>query len=180
MIKKKDYFTLYSSSEDEEGTEIEETQYPYYNDNWNLAGYTSKLTDRNTGRSVAVVDFNSDGTDGKIRYCPHCESFGFKYKLGAKIKKHGEKPAPDDELFLSCYQCLNTFPIHETHFDSKIKDSVQTTDNPFNNESIFLSTETRKEQRRKGIKRKSRFHTEEHEDAEIEVELDKGNIVNIL
>ena len=105
MIKKKDYFTLYSSKDDEEGTEIEETQYPYYDDDWNLAGYTSKLTDRNTGRAVAVVDFNSDGTGGRIRYCPHCLTFEIHNKFGGKIKKHGEKPAPDDELFLSCYEC---------------------------------------------------------------------------
>jgi len=51
-------------------------------------------------------------------------------KLGPKIKKKGEPRAPDDEQFLSCYSCGNTFGIHETHFDSKIKDSVETTDNP--------------------------------------------------
>ena len=49
------------------------------------------------------------------------------------------------------------------------------------NESTFLSTESRKEQRRKGIKpRSKRFKTEEHEDPEIQAELRKGNIVNIL
>ena len=52
---------------------------------------------------------------------------------------------------------VTPFGIHETHFDSKIKDSVETTSNPFDNESTFLSTDSRKEQRRKGKKRKSRF-----------------------
>jgi len=42
------------------------------------------------------------------------------------------------------------FPIHETRFESKLKDSVETTDNPFENESVFLSTESRATQRRKG------------------------------
>ena len=48
------------------------------------------------------------------------------------------------------------------------------------NESTFLSTDSRATQRRKGKKRKSRFKIGEHEDPEIQVELDKGKIVNIL
>jgi hypothetical protein len=74
---------------------------------------------------------------------------------------------------------LPKIPIYETHFDSKIIDSVETTDNPFENECMFLTTETRKEQWRKG-KRKSRFSIGEVEDPEIQAEINKGNIVNIL
>lgn len=48
-----------------------------------------------------------------------------------------------------------TFPIYETHFESKIKDSVQTIDNPFENESIFLGIDSRATQRRKGKKPRS-------------------------
>lgn len=49
------------------------------------------------------------------------------------------------------------------------------------NESIFLATETRKEQRRKGKKRKGRFSCkQEHEDPDIQDEIDKGLAVNIL
>ena len=49
------------------------------------------------------------------------------------------------------------------------------------NESIFLSTESRKEQRRKGKRpRSKRLKTEEHEDPEIQAEIDKGKIVKIL
>ena len=72
----------------------------------------------------------------------------FSNKLGQK----GEPRAPDDEQFLSCYSCGNTLGIHETHFDSKLKDSVQTTSNPFDNESTFLSTDSRATQRKKGKK----------------------------
>jgi hypothetical protein len=74
----------------------------------------------------------------------------------------------------------NIFGIYETHFESTIKDSVETTDNPFEgNESIFLSTDSRATQRRKG-KRKSRFKTGEHKDPEIQAAIDKGLAVNIL
>lgn len=51
----------------------------------------------------------------------------------------------------------NTFPVHQTFTESKIKDSVETTDNPFENESIFLSIDSRKEQRRKGKKERQIF-----------------------
>jgi hypothetical protein len=54
---------------------------------------------------------------------------------------------------------------------------VETTSNPFDNESIFLSTESRKEQRRKGTDRRKRKYKQE--DPEIQAELRKGNIVNI-
>jgi hypothetical protein len=80
-----------------------------------------------------------------------------------------------------CYECGGTFPIRETHYESKIKDSVETTDNSSNNESYFLSTDSRKEQRRKGKKRKGRFsHNQEREHAEIQAEIRKGNSVKIL
>lgn len=48
--------------------------------------------------------------------------------------------------------------MYEAHFESEIKDSLETTNNPFEgNESIFLSTDSRATQRRKGKKRKGRF-----------------------
>ena len=178
MIKEKHFLTIEDGSED--GLDLEETRYPYYDDNLDLVGYTSELRDKND-KFFAFVDFNADDNAGRIRQCPHCEEYGFHNKLGPKIKKKGEPPAPDDEQWLSCYECGNTFPIHETHFESKIKDSVETTDNPFNNESIFLSTDSRATQRRKGKKRNGRFsYNKEHEDPGIQEELGKGNIVNIL
>ena len=62
------------------------------------------------------------------------------------------------------FQCMK----HK--FESKIKDSVETTDNPFENESTFLSTDSRATQRRKGKKpRSKRFKTDEN-DPEIEAE----------
>jgi hypothetical protein len=178
MIKEKHNFNLDDGSED--GIDMEETRYPYYDDNLDLVGYTSELRDQD-GKFFAFVDFSVDSDEGRIRLCPHCLEYEIHNKLGPKIKKKGQPPAPDDEQWLSCYECGRTYPIHETHIESKIKDSVETTDNPFNNESIFLSTETRKEQRRKGKKRKGRFsYKQEHEDPEIQAEVDRGAIVNIL
>ena len=126
--------------------DLEETRYPYYNDNLNLVGYTSELRDKD-GNFFAFVDFNNY-KEGRIRECPHCLEYEIHNKLGPKIKKKDEPKASDDNQFLSCYECGNTFGIHEIHFDSNIKDSVQTTSNPFDNDSTFLSTDNRATQRK--------------------------------
>ena len=84
-------------------------------------------------------------------------------KLGPKIKKQSEPRAPDDEQFFRVIIVVIPFRIHETHFDSKIKDSVETTSNPFDNDSTFLSTDSRTTQRMNAKKRKRRFsHFQEH------------------
>jgi hypothetical protein len=57
---------------------------------------------------------------------------------------------------------------------------LETVQTPSKNESIFPSTESRATQRRKGKKHKSRFKIGEHEDPEIQAEINKGNTVNIL
>lgn len=69
--------------------------------------------------------------------------------------------------------------MHETHFDSKMKDSVETTSNPFYNESTFLSTDNRATQRKKnkGISKSKRSRQNEKIDADLASE--KG-VVNIL
>jgi len=176
---------IYEIKEDgtREELDVEETRRlispDSYDDDYKLVNYTSELRDNN-GNFFAFVDFHGD--EGRIRFCPHCKEYGFLHKLGHKIKKKGERPAPDDDQFMSCYQCGNTFGIHETYTESKIKDSLETTDNPFEgNESIFLSTESRAEQRRKGKKpRSKRLKTEQHEDPEIQAAIDKGLAVNVL
>jgi hypothetical protein len=90
-----------------------------------------------------------------------------------------EPPAPDDEQFLSCYSCGNTFGLHETHFDSKIKDSVETTSNPFENEFTFLSTDSRATQRKKnkGKPRSKRFRQNDKVDPDTAREKGMVNIV---
>jgi hypothetical protein len=176
MIKEKHFISLDDGTED--GLDLEETRYPYYNDNLNLVGYTSELRD-NKGKLFAFVDFNADDDRLRIRECPHCLEYEIHNKLGPKIKKKDEPRAPDDEQFLSCYSCGNTFGIHETHFDSKIKDSVQTTSNLFDNESTFLSTDSRATQRKKnkGRPRSKRFRQNEKMDIDLASE---KCIVNIL
>ena len=150
-----------------------------YDDNFNLIGYTSELRDKE-GRFYAFVDFNSDDV-GKIRECPHCLEYEIHNKLQPRILKKGEIRPPDYDDFVQCYECGNVFPIYEAHFESEIKDSLETVKDPFEgNESVFLSTESRATQKRKGKKHKSRFKVGEHEDPEIQAELDVGNTFRIV
>jgi hypothetical protein len=69
--------------------------------------------------------------------------------------------------------------IHETHFDSKLKDSVQTTSNPFDNESTFLSTDSRATQRKKNKGRPRSKRIRQNETMDIDLASEKS-IVNIL
>ena len=95
------------------------------------------------------------------------------------MKKNEVKP-PDYDEFIQCYSCGNIFPVYEAHYESEIKDSLETTDNPFENESIFLSTESRATQLRKGKKpRSKRFKTVDYEDLEIRGEIDRHGSDNV-
>ena len=149
-----------------------------YNDNWDLVNYTSELRDSN-GSFFAFVDFHEN--EGSIRECPHCLEYEIHNRLKPRILEKGEQKPPDYDQFIQCWECGNIYPIYQSYPETQIKDSVETTDNPFENESIFLSTDSRAEQRRKGKKRKGRFSSKyENKDSDIQREIDKGLAVNIL
>jgi hypothetical protein len=61
---------------------------------------------------------------------------------------------------LSCYECGNTFLIYETHFESMIKDSVETTGSPFEYESTFPSTENRATEKKKRNETRKQIFTQ--------------------
>ena len=148
-----------------------------YDDNFNLKRYTSELRDKNNN-FFAFVDFNADDV-GRVRECPHCLEYEIHNKLKPRILEKGQVKPPDYDQFIQCWECENIFPIYEAHFESEIKDSLETVNNPFENESIFLSTDSRKEQRRKGKKRKGRSKIGEHEDPEIQAEIDRYGSDNV-
>ena len=111
---------------------------------------------------------------------PHCLEYEIHNTLQPRILEKGEVKPPDYEDFIQCYNCGNIFPVYEAHYESEIKDSLETTDNPFEgNESVFLSIDSIKERRRKG-KNKRRFKVGDHPDSEVQAAIDKGLAVNIL
>ena len=149
-----------------------------YDDNFNLLYYTAELRNKSDNSFYAFVDFNADG-EGEVRECPHCLEYEIHNKLKPRQLEKGQVKPPDYDQFIQCWECGNVFPIYEAHFEPKIKDSLETVNNPFENESIFISTDSRATERRKG-KRKSRFKIGEHIDPEIQEAIDKGLAVNIL
>jgi hypothetical protein len=158
-----------------------------YNDNWDLVNYTSEL--RNSkGDFFAFVDFHEN--TGEIRECTHCLEYEIHNKLKPRILKKGEVKPPDYDDFVMCWECGNVFPIYESYPESEIKDSLETVNNPFDNESIFLSGESRKTQRRKrelrdshktGVKRytSKRLQEPDDEDPEIQAEIDRHGSENV-
>ena len=146
--------------EEKEELDVQETRRligpDSYNDNWDLARYTSELRD-SKGNFFAFVDFNEYG-EGKIRECPHCLEYEIHNKLQPRILEKGQVRPPDYDDFIQCYECGNIFPIYEAHFESEIKDNLETVQTPFEaNESIFLSTDGRAMQRRKNKKYKKQI-----------------------
>lgn len=67
----------------------------------------------------------------------------------------------------------NTFRTKNKRFSRNYRE-------PFENESVFLSTDNRATQRRKGKKRKGRFsHKQEHEDPDIQIEIVRHGSDNV-
>ena len=67
----------------------------------------------------------------KISYCPDCEKAGLKSKLGLRILQKNEPIPPDYLEFRQCHICAFILPIYELKKESKIKDTIETTRNPF-------------------------------------------------
>lgn len=160
-----------------------------YDDNWNLTRYTSELRNEKDDSFFAFIDF--EGDEGSIKECPHCLEYGFHHKLYSRIRKEGEPTAPDDDQFGSCHECGNTVPIFQAHYESEIKDSLETVQNPFeNSESVFLSTDSsattrrkrdRKDGHRKGVHkyRSKRINYDKQEDSDIQREIDRHGSDNV-
>ena len=75
---------------------------------------------------------------------PYCLERGIHNKLQPRILKKDEPVPADYDQYIKCYSCGNVFPIYQAHIESQIKDSLETVDNPFENESIFMSSKKRK------------------------------------
>ena len=78
-------------------------------------------------------------------------------------------------MLVQCYECGEIFPIYEAHYESEIKYSEETIQNPFENESVFMSSKKRKYK-----DRRLNSNSLLDDDPDIQAELDKGNTVNIL
>ncbi|MDP9490257.1 MAG: hypothetical protein M3P28_08700 [Thermoproteota archaeon] len=186
MIKEKHSITRQNGTE--EGLDLEEISYPYFDDNLNLVGSTSELRD-SKGNFFAFVDFHEN--EGVIRECPHCLEYEIHNKLKPRILKKGEQRPPDYDLFIQCWECGTVYSLHQTFVEPEIKDSLETVKSPFeSNDSIFISTDTRattrrkkerKDGYRKGVHkyRSKRIDYEDKQDPDIQREIDRHGSENV-
>ena len=128
-----------------------------------------------------IIDSSSDDDNDSKSHCKHCLKFGFSVPLKNRIYPNNEPIPVDHDQWRQCHECGTVVPIYELEKEATIKDVVETVDNPFDSGIDFLGIDSRASQRRKGKKRKSRFsYKHEGPDPEIQAEIDKGKIVNIL
>lgn len=119
--------------------------------------------------------------DEMIMYCPHCKAAGFKVKLGNKILMPGETRQPDYEKWMQCPDCYEVVATYVIEHDATIiRDTVETVNNPFENQTeiIGMSKRTSKQ----GIKARKKRNRPTYPDKEIQREIHQHGIdaVNIL
>jgi hypothetical protein len=120
----------------------------------------------------------------KISYCSRCLKFNFISVLGERIYLPNQPIASDHDLWKQCHECGTIAPIYELKKESKLKDFVETSDNPFDSGQSITGlgnkSSTRKltESQKKMKKLKERI--EKEKDIDIKQELKKGNEVSII
>ena len=97
--------------------------------------------------SIEIVDFNDEefkDSDEK-NFCPDCKDYGFQVPLRNRIYPEGEQ-VPEDERakWKMCFDCGLIVPVYELERESKIKDTVDTVESPFELGSDFLGVDSRK------------------------------------
>lgn len=100
------------------------------------------ITRRN---KVEILDLsiNEFNDNDEVRYCPHCEKYGFKEILGARIYPKDEPKPSDADQWLMCWECGNIYALYELSKESQITDVVETTDSPFDSGKNFLGIDSR-------------------------------------
>lgn len=131
-------------------------------------------------KGVGIIDMEYY-QDEMVMYCPMCKKAGFQVKLGPKIIMPGQKAAPDADQFLECPDCREVIAAYVVEHDATIiRDTVETVNNPFENQTeiIGMSKRTSKQ----GINARKKRNRPYHKDKEIQRELDQHGIdaVNIL
>ena len=122
--------------------------------------------------------------DEMVMYCPMCKKAGFQVKLTNKILMPGEERQPDYDQFLECPDCREVIAAYVVEHDATIiRDDIPTVETPFENTTEIMGVlpkRTSKAGKRDIAKRNREKNRPHHKDPEIQRELDKGNIVNIL
>lgn len=129
---------------------------------------------------VGEVDFEELEEEEQPNYCKNCLNRGYRVPLGPKILMPNEQRQPDYDEWLECPTCYNVIPKFELEKEASIKDSVETVDSPFENQTEIIGLEKRNSKTMgKQSRKRNRPH---HKDPEIDREIQQHGIdaVNII
>lgn len=152
-------------------------------------GRFSKTTHGRKPLVGIVYSDDDDDDEEEIKYCPNCEKYNGKNRLGHRIVKEGEPALPENDMenFLQCYVCGKVFAVHEIEKQKNLKVSElkgHVTDNPFEAGQTLLEsvpTRTSPAGRKATAKRRRERDRPHHKDKEIDEEMRKhGDRVTVL
>src|SRR4030095_16691678 len=134
-------------------------------------------------RILTEDDLDPDWDQDDIIWCPICLERGYQNRLGGKILGPNE-PRPDDyDSWLQCPACDWLCPIFAVEKEETIKDMVETTDSPFEDQLKIVSVPTRLREREQGKKarpkRTKKDKSKLHHDDDINREMRKYGIDNV-
>jgi hypothetical protein len=130
--------------------------------------------------SIETIDFgdgDEDEDDTKKYYCRHCLEFGFKVQLRNRVYPNNEPIPVDHDQWRMCHDCGLIVPVYELEKESKIKDVVQTVNNPFDSGTSFLGIDKRTSVGGKITrkKRERQKQLDEIKETDLNAELAKGH-----
>ena len=127
--------------------------------------------------------FSVIGSDDEITisYCPRCSKVGYSSLLQERIYKPDEQIPSDHENWKQCHTCGQIVPIYELKKESKLKDFVETSSNPFDQGKTIVGLDNkRKKTSLQKQRQKLKDRIEREKDKDIQKELRKGNTVQII
>jgi hypothetical protein len=116
-------------------------------------------------------------------YCKKCLSRGYRVALGPKILMPGEVRQPDYDEWLECPTCSLVIAKYEIEKEASIKDTVETLETPFENQTEVVGIPKRSSPsgKKASSKRKRERNRQHLKDPEIDREMQRhGDGVNVV
>lgn len=76
------------------------------------------------GKDVRFVG-DTDNKQNITKWCPSCEVYGFKRRLGPRILKPGQVKTEDWDYYMQCYTCGKLTSRETARVESDISDVVE-------------------------------------------------------
>ena len=98
---------------------------------------------------VEFIDFSEKEDEKPKSYCRKCREYGFLVELKNRIYLDNQPTPADHENWKMCYECGLIVPIYEIEKESRLKDVIETSENPFDSGKDFLGVDNRKARKKK-------------------------------